>query len=76
MQNILVVDTNIKFSHKNQIKSYRKKSSPTFQIFLKKKTKNLNHKLVFLFSLPEDNKYHITNTPKKGGKGGKGGKGV
>lgn len=53
-QNMLVVDTNIKFSHKNQIKSYGKKSSPSLQIFLKK---TLNDKLVFLFSL-----LNITNT--------------
>lgn len=56
------MDTNIKFSHKNQIKSYEKYPHQPF----KYSKENLNNKLIFLFSLLEDNNYHKNNAKKEG----------
>lgn len=61
---MLIVDTNIKFSRKNQIKSYEKYPHQHFKYF----KENLNNKLIFLFSLLEDNKYHKNNTKKEKGR--------
>lgn len=69
--NAFVVVTNTKFSHKSPIKSYEpnvfllKKKKKSYEEnpcqTLKYPKKDLKDTLVFLFSLPEDDKHHITN---------------